>query len=252
MYPTDCSQKSPRGGCICKNGCSDSENCECAVKNGGEIPFNYNGAIVQAKPLVYECGPSCKCPPNCPNRVSQHGIKIQLEIFKTDSMGWGVRSLNSISSGSFICEYIGELLPDSVAEHIEKDEYLFDIGHNYDDTSLWEGLPSIIPDGNTSNALCKVEDDAGGGFTIDAALYGNVGRFFNHSCSPNLYAQNLLYDHDDKKMPHIMFFAAENIPPLHELTYHYNYSIDKVCDSQGNIKRKDCLCGSLECSGRLY
>jgi [histone H3]-lysine9 N-trimethyltransferase EHMT len=52
------------------------------------------------------------------------------------------------------------------------------------------------------------------GFSIDAQAVGNAGRFINHNCSPNMYAQNVLFDHDDKKMPHIMFFAAENIPPL--------------------------------------
>lgn len=241
--------KTPPKGCDCTGGCSDSNRCACAVKNGGEIPFNFNGAIVQAKPLVFECGPSCRCPPSCHNRVSQHGINIQLEIFKTRSRGWGVRSINSIPSGSFICEYVGELLQDTEAERRNNDEYLFDIGHNYDDQSLWEGLPSLIP-GLQSSSNCETVEDVG--FTIDAAKYGNVGRFINHSCSPNLYAQNVLYDHDDKRMPHIMFFAADNIPPLQELTYHYNYMLDQVRDSEGNIKRKDCYCGSAECSGRLY
>lgn len=248
IYPS-CYVKTPPKGCDCTNGCSDSDKCACAVKNGGEIPFNFDGAIVHAKPLVYECGPSCRCPPSCHNRVSQHGINIRLEIFKTRSRGWGARSLNSIPSGSFICEYVGELLQDSEAEQRSNDDYLFDIGHNYDDKSLWEGLPNLIP-GLQSSSNCDTVEDVG--FTIDAAKYGNVGRFINHSCSPNLYAQNLLYDHDDKKMPHIMFFAADNIPPLQELTYHYNYTIDQVRDSGGNIKRKDCYCGSAECSGRLY
>ncbi|XP_020102452.1 histone-lysine N-methyltransferase, H3 lysine-9 specific SUVH6-like [Ananas comosus] len=248
IYPPWYAKTRPMG-CDCSGGCSDSAKCACAMKNGGEIPFNFNGAIVQAKPLIYECGPNCKCPPSCHNRVSQHGIKIQLEIFKTLSRGWGVRSLSSIPSGSFICEYVGELLQDKEAEQRSNDDYLFDIGHNYDDQSLWEGLPSIIP-GLQSSSNCDTVQDKG--FTIDAAECGNVGRFINHSCSPNLYAQNVLYDHDDKRMPHIMFFAAENIPPLQELTYHYNYMIDQVRDSDGNIKRKDCFCGSHDCSGRLY
>ncbi|OVA11306.1 SET domain [Macleaya cordata] len=241
----------PPKGCECTDGCSDSEKCICAVKNGGEIPFNYNGAIVEAKPLVYECGPSCKCPPSCHNRVSQHGIKFQLEIFKTESRGWGVRSLTSIPSGSFICEYTGELLEDKEAEQrTGNDEYLFDIGSNYNDQTLWDGLSNLIPPDLQSSFSCVTMEDVG--FTIDAAEYGSVGRFINHSCSPNLYAQNVLYDHDDKRMPHIMLFAAENIPPLQELTYHYNYVLDQVRDSAGNIKKKDCYCGSLECTGRMY
>ena len=247
IYPDWC-LRLPPNGCDCSNGCSDSEKCSCAVKNGGEIPYNYNGAIVEAKPLVYECGPSCKCSRSCHNRVSQHGIKFQLEIFKTVSMGWGVRSVTSIPSGSFICEYIGELLEDKEAEQrTGNDEYLFDIGHNYNET-LWDGISTLMPDAQ-SGSREVVED---GGFTIDAAQYGNVGRFINHSCSPNLYAQNVLYDHDDKRIPHIMLFAAENIPPLQELTYHYNYTIDQVHDSNGNIKKKSCYCGSDECTGRMY
>lgn len=247
IYPDWC-HRIPPDGCDCSDGCSDSEKCSCAVKNGGEIPYNYNGAIVEAKPLVYECGPSCKCSSSCHNRVSQHGIKFQLEIFKTTSRGWGVRSLTSIPSGSFICEYIGELLEDKEAEkRAGNDEYLFDIGHNYSET-LWDGISTFMPDSQSGS--CAFMED--GGFTIDAAQYGNVGRFINHSCSPNLYAQNVLYDHDDKRIPHIMLFAAENIPPLQELTYHYNYMIDQVRDSNGNIKMKSCYCGSDECTGRMY
>ncbi|THG19202.1 hypothetical protein TEA_019742 [Camellia sinensis var. sinensis] len=129
--------------------------------------------------------------------------KFSLKSSK-QSQGVGVRSLTSIPSGSFICEYIGELLEDAEAEK---------------DTMMTE---------------CA-----------------NVGRFVNHSYSPNLYAQNVLYDHEDKKMPRIMFFAAENIPPLQELTYHYNYSVDEICDSNDNIKKKNCYCGSEECTGRM-
>lgn len=248
MYP-DWLQPAPPKGCDCTKKCMESGKCSCTAKNGGEIPYNHNGAIVETKPLVYECGPACQCPLSCYNRVTQNGIKFQLEIFKTESRGWGVRSLNSIPAGSFICEYAGELLEEKEAEmRTGNDEYLFDIGNNYSDDFLKDGLSSVMPDSHSNS--CEVVED--GGFTIDAAQYGNVGRFVNHSCSPNLYAQNVLYDHDDKRIPHIMFFAAENIPPLQELTYHYNYMIDQVRDSNGNIKRKSCYCGSSECTGRLY
>lgn len=241
IYP-DWFKPSPSKGCDCVGRCSDSKKCSCAVKNGGEIPYNRNGAIVEVKPLVYECGPHCKCPPSCYNRVGQHGIKVPLEIFKTNSRGWGVRALTSIPSGTFICEYAGELLEDKEAERrIGNDEYLFDIGQNYSDCSV-----------NSSGQAELSEVVEEGGYTIDAAQYGNIGRFINHSCSPNLYAQNVLYDHEDKKMPHIMLFAADNIPPLGELSYHYNYSVDQVHDSNGNIKVKKCFCGSSECSGRMY
>ncbi|KAH9750431.1 Histone-lysine N-methyltransferase H3 lysine-9 specific SUVH6 [Citrus sinensis] len=236
IYPDWCRPVPPKG-CDCTNGCSKLEKCACVAKNGGEIPYNHNRAIVQAKLLVYECGPSCKCPPSCYNRVSQQGIKVQLEIYKTEARGWGVRSLNSIAPGSFIYEFVGELLEEKEAERrTSNDKYLFNIGNNYNDGSLWGGLSNVMPDAPSSSC----------------GVYGNVGRFVNHSCSPNLYAQNVLYDHEDKRMPHKMLFAAENISPLQELTYHYSYMIDQVYDSSGNIKKKSCFCGSSECTGWLY
>ncbi|CAN6224224.1 unnamed protein product [Urochloa humidicola] len=241
-------EKEPPKGCGCTNGCSDSITCVCAVKNGGEIPFNSDGAIVEARPLIYECGPSCRCPPTCHNRVSQHGVKIPLEIFKTGKTGWGVRSLSSISSGSFICEYAGDLLEEKEAEQkSQNDEYLFDIGSNYHDKELWKGLKPVI-DVQSSSSSSKIME----GFTIDAAEFANVGRFINHSCSPNLYAQHVLWDHDDMRMPHVMLFATENIPPLQELTYHYNYKVGQVLDENGKEKVKHCYCGASDCCGRLY
>ncbi|KAJ1388281.1 hypothetical protein SESBI_39254 [Sesbania bispinosa] len=151
-------------GCDCVDGCSDSVKCSCVERNRGKIPFNGRKAIVVGRPncIVYECGPSCKCPPTCQNRVSQHRIQFRFEIFKTKTKGWGVRSLNSIPSRSFICEY----------------------------TAF-----AIIPDIGLSSSSQVIEH---GNFTIDA-------------------------------------------------THR-----DQVCGADGNIRKKDCYCGALECSGRMY
>lgn len=248
IYPDWCRPIPPKG-CRCNRRCAEANDCVCVAKNGGEIPYNYDGAIVSAKNLIYECGPLCKCPASCYLRVTQRGIRFPLEIFKTESRGWGVRSLSSIPSGSFICEYVGELLEDKEAERrTGNDEYLFDIGNRYDN-SIAEEMSKLMPE---AQQAMGGDDDEMSGFTIDAAKKGNIGRFINHSCSPNLYAQNVLYDHEDTRIPHVMFFAMDNVPPLQELTYHYNYMIDQVRDSNGNIKKKKCYCGSSDCTGRLY
>ncbi|KAE8655276.1 hypothetical protein F3Y22_tig00117034pilonHSYRG01837 [Hibiscus syriacus] len=225
-------------GCDCIDGCSDSEVCPCTQKNGGSS-YNYEERLIKKKPFIIECGPSCNCFTSCLNRVSQRGINLPLEVFKTKMKGWGVRSRSFIRCGSFICEYTGEIILDNEGEQrVGMDEYLFDIGVS-DDPSL-----------RKANSLDSSEGYEC--FTIDAARLGNVGRFINHSCSPNLYPQNVLYDHGNKRMPHIMFFAMEDIPPLEELTYDYNYEINGVCDTKGNIKVKPCYCGSDECNGRMY
>ncbi|CAI8608702.1 unnamed protein product [Vicia faba] len=95
-------------GCECVDGCTDG--CFCSVKNGGEHPYNLQGLLVRGKPLIFECGPFCSCPPNCRNRVAQKGLKYRLEVFRSTQTGWGVRSLDLIQAGAFICEYTGVVL----------------------------------------------------------------------------------------------------------------------------------------------
>ncbi|MCO5584775.1 hypothetical protein L7F22_038707 [Adiantum nelumboides] len=232
--------------CQCVGVC-DEERCSCAVKNGGEFSYNEKGYIVRDKKVVYECGPWCSCSSSCENRVSQKGLRYRLEIFKTKNRGWGVRSLDSIQPGGFICEYTGELLSDSEAEQrVGNDEYLFDLGNDCNSSAI----QSDSADFNCNLAIVPVTEEVA--YTIDAKDLGNVARFINHSCSPNLYAQNVLYDSDDLRFPHVMLFAMENIPPMRELTYDYNYSIDQVRDAQGKVKVKACYCGAQDCQGRLY
>ncbi|WJX87623.1 Histone-lysine N-methyltransferase member suvh2 [Trifolium repens] len=87
-------------GCQCVEACTDG--CFCSMKNGGEFPYNLQGLLVRGKPLIFECGPFCSCPPNCRNRVAQKGLKFRLEVFRSTQTGWGVRSLDLIQAGAFI------------------------------------------------------------------------------------------------------------------------------------------------------
>ncbi|VDO49040.1 unnamed protein product [Onchocerca flexuosa] len=57
-------------------------------------------------------------------------MKIPLELFKTEKMGWGVRSMIDIPAGVFLCTYAGAILTDSQAEREGKafgDEYFADV-----------------------------------------------------------------------------------------------------------------------------
>jgi euchromatic histone-lysine N-methyltransferase len=51
-------------------------------------------------------------------------------------------------------------------------------------------------------------------YCIDAGSVGNIARFINHSCQPNLFILCLLSSHRDIKLAKIMLFAADTIPPL--------------------------------------
>ncbi|XP_027366803.1 histone-lysine N-methyltransferase, H3 lysine-9 specific SUVH5-like [Abrus precatorius] len=206
-------------GCDCTNGCVDYEKCPCIVRNGGRMPYDCNKrfASPMKSSLIYECGPSCNCSSSCINRVSQHGIQFQLEIFMTESKGWGVRTRSFISSGSFVCEYIGEVHNNREAgSRPDVDEHIFKMGF-------------------------------GKGF-IDATRRGNIGRFINHSCSPNLCVKDVMYDHNDKSLPHKILFAVKDIPAGRELSYDYNGCKGKFIKVRSNI----CHCGSRECNGQIY
>lgn len=51
-------------------------------------------------------------------------------------------------------------------------------------------------------------------YVLDAGKNGNVSRFLNHSCEPNVFIQCVLSHHNDVTMPRIVMFAADNIHPL--------------------------------------
>lgn len=62
-------------------------------------------------------------------------------------------------------------------------------------------------------------------FCIDAGSVGNVARFINHSCGPNLFVQCVLSSHHDIKLARIMLFAADNIPPLQVFLWHMTIEV---------------------------
>lgn len=200
------------------------------------MPYTSLGVLLSHNSLVHECGKSCLCPPNCRNRVSQAGLKIRLEVFKTRDKGWGLRSWDPIRAGAFICEYAGVVIDSSTVEEngIDPDDnYIFDATRSFDPV---ESLP--------------VDEPAKFPFPliISAKNEGNVGRFMNHSCSPNVYWQPVVRENHDESYLHVGFYAIKHIPPMQELTY--NYGMVRA-DKAGSLRKK-CLCGTPRCKGSFY
>ena len=65
---------------------------------------------------IYECNSACTCPAHCRNRIVQRGISQRIQVFKTKYKGWAVRALERIPVGSFVCEYVGEVITTDEAE----------------------------------------------------------------------------------------------------------------------------------------
>lgn len=83
-------------------------------------------------------------------------------------------------------------------------------------------------------------------YVMDAKITGNIGRYLNHSCDPNVFVQNVFVDTHDPRFPWISFFSGKNIKAGMELTWDYNYEVGSVAG-----KMKYCYCRSSNCRGRL-
>lgn len=220
--------------CKCEEFCDNS--CTCAL--GANIAYK-NGLLSEnfmqnvSKPIV-ECSDLCTCDSNCSNKIVQKGIKFHLQVFLTENKGFGVRTIEHIPNFAFVCEYAGELIDKAEADKRLRDRanepnYVFILKeHSFDHSHI-----STV---------------------IDPTHFGNVGRYLNHSCSPNLFPVPVRVD---SMLPRICFFAKSNIEPYEELTY--NYGIDPYLTegiSSGNAAKaiqtlKTCHCHSSVCLGVL-
>ncbi|RZC60493.1 hypothetical protein C5167_022244 [Papaver somniferum] len=214
-------------GCGCEGACTDPSICDCAKLNGADFPYirRDGGRLVIAKSVVYECGPKCGCGDGCVNRTSQNGLKYRFEVFRTPKKGWAVRSWDFIPSGS----------PTMIGLD-GRERRLGDAAtHSHPHVEVDDKKLESVPE-----------------FCIDAGQVGNVARFINHSCDPNLFVQCVLSSHQNVKLARVMLFAAENIPPLQELAYDYGYPIGSVLDAEGNVREMACHCGADKCRKRLF
>ncbi|OWM87314.1 histone-lysine N-methyltransferase, H3 lysine-9 specific SUVH1-like [Punica granatum] len=237
--------------CKCQSSCNPGDlNCSCNQTNKGDFAYIGNGILVSRKPMLYECGPSCQCFPGCKNRVSQSGLKLRLEVFKTKDRGWGLRSWDPIRAGTFICEYAGEVIDKARLKQRlqegEKDDYVFDTSRVYQPFK-WND-PGLLERDSSDDPSAEEVYNIPSPLVISAKSFGNVARFMNHSCYPNVFWQPIIYEDNSQSYMHIAFFTLRHIPPMTELTYDYGV-VTNEGDVSSNLRKRKCLCGSSKCRG---
>ncbi|KAL0278162.1 UNVERIFIED_CONTAM: hypothetical protein PYX00_000063 [Menopon gallinae] len=362
--------------CDCTDDCQDKEKCECwqltiegtKLGPGGiadpGVGYQYKRLLEPVTTGIYECNKRCKCASTCWNRVAQLPLQLNLQVFRTLKKGWGLRTLNDIPQGGFICIYAGRLHTEQGANddgRMYGDEYLAELDYievverfkegfesdviepnerpeddeeeadreaeeyeryceerlmnkNKDDKDyVPQGLNKLPEPGNVAvntrarrkkvsteeksesegekekedaekeedaahpeddddeddmkkkpskfTANVPVEegrrkdfrsvremfgDGADDCYVMDAKSSGNIGRYLNHSCQPNVFVQNVFVDTHDVRFPWVAFFALTHIKAGTELTWDYNYDVGSVPD-----KVLYCYCNNAECRGRL-
>uniref|UniRef100_A0A914XPQ7 Histone-lysine N-methyltransferase SETMAR n=1 Tax=Plectus sambesii TaxID=2011161 RepID=A0A914XPQ7_9BILA len=215
-------------GCSCLLECSQASNCSC-------LPYgdNYDSSDgrllhnLDSSPPMLECSVNCGCALNdgpCANRRVQLGIVSRLEVFDTGEKGFGLRAVEAIPKGHFICEYAGEVIS---AEEVDKRA---------------AARPS-----QTHNYVMTVKEHIGDEVRtifIDPSARGNLARFINHSCQPNVKLAIVRFG---AQVPHVGMFACKEIQAGEELGYFYG---DASANTGDNAERKSCLCSSDRC--RLF
>lgn len=139
---------------------------------------------------------------------------------------------------------MGELISDAEADVREDDSYLFDLDNKVS-LCLWGSrLTQREPKGRISELAgvrrarararaphTKVAAATGTGhnsdtclplqdgevYCIDARYYGNISRFINHLCDPNLIPVRVFMLHQDLRFPRIAFFSSRDILSGQEL-----------------------------------
>lgn len=206
----------------CLLNCTD---CPLERSKKDDFPEPCKGHL--KRKIIKECWSKCGCNKNCGNRVVQRGLKYKLQVFLTpDGKGWGLRTLEKLPKGAFVCEFVGEILTISelYARNLEKHScpVLLD--------AYW-GLEGDSKDGE---ALC-----------LDATCYGNVARFINHRClDANLIEIPVEVETTDLHYYHLAFFTTREVHALEELTWDYGIDFD---DLDHPVKAFRCRCGSKFC-----
>ncbi|KAM3678884.1 histone-lysine N-methyltransferase SETDB2 isoform 4-T4 [Ammospiza maritima maritima] len=413
--------------CDCTDGCIDRSKCAClqlTARGCSKISlspsskrshgYRYKRLEGPVPSGIYECSVLCRCDKlMCQNRVVQHGIQVRLQVFNTEKKGWGVRCLDDIDKGTFVCTYSGRFMSraevlgdseqelkeksavndrghdfsskkrkldlgrsDSVIELVQtdkndilenqdslsqtvdnenkstlvhqknssnaavrrpgtrtlifrnhqpemvhstssdeddssqihqpsktkltsgtkkgkekctrqqKEEHLMDIGQTDSagvETAGCErkslslqgvecGKPSVLddtcvvrPSSNAllkadcrensrqpkQDALCEESEDDGmfpknsneeNIYVLDATKEGNVGRFLNHSCCPNLFAQSVFVETHNRSFPWVAFFTNRHVKAGTELTWDYGYEAGSMPETEIS-----CHCGVQKC-----
>ncbi|XP_011144404.1 histone-lysine N-methyltransferase eggless isoform X2 [Harpegnathos saltator] len=157
--------------CDCEDDCQDKTKCQCwqltiqGATLGGKVPDTAVGYVYKRLPEpvttgIYECNSGCKCSVRtCLNRVVQHPLGLKLQVFKTGPRGWGIRCLNDIPHGAFICIYAGRLLTEQGANEGGKnygDEYLAELDYVEVVEGIKEGYESDVLE--TEESMSPTDD----------------------------------------------------------------------------------------------
>ncbi|KAL3693016.1 hypothetical protein R1sor_006667 [Riccia sorocarpa] len=214
--------------------CASGWHCPIERSKNPNDPESCKGHV--SRKFIKECWHKCGCSMGCGNRVVQRGITRKLQIFFThEGKGWGLRTLEQLPAGAFVCEYVGEILTNMEQEERNNNAKA--------DPTVTHTYP-ILLDGDWCSEKGLKDEEA---LCLDATFFGNAARFINHRCCDgNLVDVPVTIESPDRHYYHVAFFTSRAVKPMEELTWDYRIDFD---DDTHPIEAFKCLCGSPFCRG---
>lgn len=194
-----------------RNVYNDDETMVCGCSRDQEVPCG-EGCI--NRELFQECS-EVYCPhgSRCTNRRFQLKEYAPLDVMRAGKKGFGLFARENMPAGTFLIEYVGEVLEE---EEYERRKQFYEKSHQRHYYFM----------------------NIGNGETVDATRKGGVGRFINHSCEPNCETQKWTVNGEVT----IGLFTKTDVAAGTELTFDYNFQ-------RYGDKPVKCLCGAPSCRG---
>ncbi|KAF9109112.1 histone methyltransferase set2 [Mortierella sp. AM989] len=188
--------------------------CQCKYNPHRDPRWKACGPDCINRNLLVECiEDDCPCGSYCLNRRFQTKQNAHVDVVKTEKKGYGLRAMEGLAPGTFVMEYIGEVLPHSSFVKRTREYSQAGVEHFY---------------------FMSLQSDE----VIDATKRGCLARFINHSCSPNCHLEKWVVGSKLR----IGIFTIKRVAEGEELTFDYQFE-------RYGAEAQKCYCGELNCTG---
>lgn len=152
--------------------------------------------------------------------------KRNLVVMRSEIHNWGLFTLEAAVKDAMLLEYMGQMVRLAVGDRREKT-------YSLDGTGKVQGGDCY---------MFRLDEE----YIVDATQKGNIARFMNHSCDPNAYTRIVTLDGPGgTSEKHIVIIAKRDLVAGEEITYDYQFAIEK------EKQKIPCHCGSTKCPGFL-
>ncbi|EEB07769.2 histone lysine methyltransferase Set2 [Schizosaccharomyces japonicus yFS275] len=191
--------------------------CDCKPEwvDGVNIACGHGSYCINRMTSIECTDENCYCGPSCQNQRFQKKMYADVDVIQTEKKGFGLRANSYLTKGTFVYEYIGEVIPEVRFRKRMRE---------YDERGIRHFYFMMLQKGEY----------------IDATVKGSLARFCNHSCRPNCYVDKWVVGNKLR----MGIFCKRDIQKGEELTFDYN--VDRY-----GAQAQPCYCGEDCCLGYI-